>query len=57
MTRLEFIRRLEAGLKGLPREDVDDILSDYAEHFEAGMAEGRSEEAIAAALGDPARLA
>lgn len=57
MTRLEFIRRLEAGLKGLPCEDVDDILSDYAEHFEAGMADGRSEAEIAAALGDPARLA
>ncbi|MBH0111366.1 DUF1700 domain-containing protein [Novosphingobium sp. YJ-S2-02] len=57
MTRLEFIRRLEAGLKGLPREDVDDILADYGEHFTAGMAEGRSEAEIAAALGDPARLA
>ncbi|MBT0668889.1 DUF1700 domain-containing protein [Novosphingobium profundi] len=57
MTRLEFIRRLEMGLKGLPADDVDDILADYAEHFDAGMAEGRSEADIAAALGDPARIA
>ncbi len=57
MTRLEFLRRLEAGLRGLPRTDVDDILADYSEHFEAGLAEGRSEDDIAAALGDPARLA
>ncbi|MCJ2182236.1 DUF1700 domain-containing protein [Novosphingobium sp. 1949] len=57
MTRLEFLRRLEAGLKGLPRDEVDDILADYAEHFEAGLAAGRSEDAIAEALGDPVRLA
>ncbi|WP_156839784.1 DUF1700 domain-containing protein [Novosphingobium aquimarinum] len=57
MTRNDFIRRLKAGLKGLPAEDISDIVADYEEHFEAGAAEGRSEEEVADALGNPTRLA
>ncbi len=57
MTRNEFIRRLKAALKGMPQEDIADIVADYEEHFEAGRADGRSEEEVAAALGNPARLA
>lgn len=57
MTRNEFIRRLKAGLKGLAPEDIADIAADYEEHFAAGAAAGRSEEEVAAALGNPARLA
>ncbi len=57
MTRDEFLKRLHRGLKGLPADAIDDIMADYADHFEAGEAEGRSEAEIADALGDPARLA
>ncbi|HKR92347.1 DUF1700 domain-containing protein [Novosphingobium sp.] len=57
MTRNEFIKRLNAGLKGMPQGDIDEIVADYEAHFEAGLAEGRSEEEVAAALGNPARLA
>jgi uncharacterized membrane protein len=57
MTREEFLKRLHRGLKGLPTAAIDDIMADYADHFEAGEAEGRSDAEIAAALGDPARLA
>jgi uncharacterized membrane protein len=57
MTRDEFLKRLLRGLKGLPQDAIDDIMADYADHFEAGEAEGRSDAEIAAALGDPARLA
>ncbi|WP_067732196.1 DUF1700 domain-containing protein [Novosphingobium naphthalenivorans] len=57
MTRNEFIKRLKAGLKGMPQADIDEIAADYEDHFAAGMAEGRSEEEVAAALGNPARLA
>jgi len=57
MTRDEFLRRLQRGLKGLPRETVDDIMSDYTEHFAAADADGRSAAEVAEALGDPARLA
>ncbi|MCJ2187494.1 DUF1700 domain-containing protein [Novosphingobium beihaiensis] len=57
MTRNEFIRRLKAGLKGMPQADIEEITADYEAHFEAGLAEGRSEEEVAEALGNPARLA
>ena len=57
MTRDEFLRRLQRGLKGLPAETVGDIMNDYAEHFAAAGAEGRSDAEVAEALGDPARLA
>ena len=57
MKRNEFIKRLKAGLKGMPQDAIDDIVADYEEHFEAGLAEGRSEEEVASALGNPGRLA
>lgn len=57
MTRNEFIKRLKAGLKGMPADDVAEIVSDYEAHFEAGLAEGRSEAEVAQALGNPSRLA
>ena len=57
MTRNEFIKRLKAGLKGMPAEDIAEIVSDYEAHFEAGAAEGRSEAEVAEALGHPSRLA
>lgn len=57
MKRNEFIRRLKAGLKGMPQDVVAEIVADYEEHFEAALAEGRNEEEVAAALGNPSRLA
>ncbi len=57
MTRDEFIRRLTRGLDGLPQATIDEMVADYADHFEAASAEGRSDAEVAEALGDPARLA
>jgi uncharacterized membrane protein len=57
MTRIEFLETLERRLAGMPEAEIDDIVGDYAIHFEDGMAAGRSEMEIAKALGDPARLA
>jgi uncharacterized membrane protein len=57
MTRDGFLAALRANLRGLPAAAIEDIISDYASHFDAGKAAGRSETEIAAALGDPARLA
>lgn len=57
MTRDEFLRRLRSGLGGLPPVAVDDIMSDYQEHFDAARADGRSDAEVAEALGDPSRLA
>ncbi|MEJ0065443.1 MAG: DUF1700 domain-containing protein [Caulobacteraceae bacterium] len=57
MTRQDFIARLRQGLVGLPAQAQFDILADYETHFNEGLAAGRSEADVAAALGDPDRLA
>jgi uncharacterized membrane protein len=57
MTREEFIQRLRQGLAGAPDKARGDVIADYEAHFREGEAAGRSDEAIAAALGDPDRLA
>ena len=57
MTRDEFLDTLASRLRGLPPDEVDELLDDYASHFAEGLAAGRSEAEIAAALGDPVRLA
>lgn len=57
MTRHEFIRRLRSGLRGMPPEDLADVVSDYEAHFDAAAAEGRTEAEVAEALGNPSRLA
>jgi uncharacterized membrane protein len=57
MNRVAFLRILRDGLAGLPAEEIDDILTDYIAYFDEAHASGRSEEDVAAALGDPRRLA
>ena len=57
MTRSEFLQTLRRRLTGMPADEVDDVVADYESHFAEGAAAGRSEDEIAAALGDPIRLA
>lgn len=57
MNRAMFLSELRMGLSGLPLSEIDETVADYEAHFTEGMAAGRSEAAIANALGDPARLA
>lgn len=57
MNRAMFLSELRMGLSGLPQSEIDDTVADYEAHFAEGLAAGRSEAAIANALGDPARLA
>jgi uncharacterized membrane protein len=57
MTRDAFLSALKAHLRRVPAKTVNEIIADYASHFDEGMAHGRNEADIAAALGDPARLA
>ena len=56
MTRQAFLDRLRAGLRGLPPSAISDIIADYEAHFAEGVAAGRGEAEIAAALGDPDRV-
>ena len=57
MTRAEFLSILHDRLRGLPASEIDELMDDYDSHFAEGLAAGRSEAEIAAALGDPVRLA
>ena len=56
MNRDAFLCILSDGLEGLPAHEIDDILADYAAYFDEANASGRSEQDVAAALGDPWRL-
>lgn len=52
-TEQDYIDALKARLgKRLPPEEVEDILSDYREHFRMGKADGRSEGDLCRSLGD-----
>ena len=54
----EYLNTLKVRLtEYVSREDLDDILSDYAEHFSIGKSEGRSEEDLCRALGSPEDVA
>jgi uncharacterized membrane protein len=57
MNRAHFMAQLRDGLSGLHHADIADILADYENHFSDGAADGRSEEEVAAALGNPSRIA
>ena len=57
MNRAQFLSDLKRGLAGLPAGEIEEIVNDYDAHFTDGIAAGRSEESIAEALGNPARLA
>ena len=57
MNRAMFLSELRMGLSGLPHNEIEETIADYEAHFSEGIAAGRSEAAIANALGDPARLA
>jgi uncharacterized membrane protein len=57
MTRDGFISALREGLQGAAPTLVGEVVADYEAHFAEGVAAGRSEADVAAALGDPRRLA
>lgn len=57
MTQSEFMQQLAAALADLPAAEREEILADYRAYFIDGLADGRSEADITAALGEPQRLA
>lgn len=57
MNKREFLAQLERELKRNHVPDAGEILNEYAQHFAFKLADGYSEEEIAARLGDPAALA
>lgn len=57
MNKQQFLDQLAAGLRKLPEAEKADILQDFVTHFEFGLAEGKTEEDIAAGLGSPQQIA
>ena len=57
MTKLEFMTQLERALKKHGAADCEDIMEEYGQHFAFKLADGYSEEEIAAKLGAPEELA
>lgn len=57
MNRTEYLAKLTNELGHMPYGEVKDIVQSIKEHFDEGAADGRSEEEIAASLGDPKDLA
>lgn len=57
MTKAEFMTAFINELKKYAVADADDIAAEYEQHFAFKLADGCSEEEIAAKLGDPADLA
>lgn len=57
MTKHEFLDKLADALKKYNVSDTTDIISEYEQHFAFKLADGFSEEEIAAKLGNPAQLA
>jgi uncharacterized membrane protein len=57
MNKREYLEKLSKLLRKLPKEDRNDIISDYEEHFAIGLEKGRTEEEISKALGNPKNVA
>lgn len=53
MNKDQFLSQLRRNLASLPEAERQEILYDYEEHFRMGLADGKSEEAIAQSLGNP----
>lgn len=53
MTKTEFLQQLNNHLLPLAPGERDDIISDFEDHFTAGMENGKTEEQICSELGNP----
>jgi len=53
MNKETFLSELKRSLGRMPEGEKKDVLYDYEEHFRMGTAEGKTEEQVAASLGNP----
>lgn len=56
MTKQEYLHKIEMMLMDSDADFRNDILNDFNEHFEQGIAKGRTEDEIAESLGDVSEL-
>jgi uncharacterized membrane protein len=57
MTRQEYLDAIRGSLVGMPSAELRDILSDFEEHFDVGLSQGKTEHEVSAELGDPVIVA
>lgn len=57
MNKKDYLDLLRYYLRDLPKSVVEDIVSDYEEHFDIAISEGKSESQIAFDLGSPEDIA
>ncbi len=53
----EYLQALSRALSRLEQAEREDILTDYREHFEIGLSQGKTEKQIAQELGEPESIA
>ena len=57
MNKKTFLNQLKNELRNYPKDEIDEIIYDYEEHFRTGIENGKTEEEIAKTLGDPKMIA
>lgn len=57
MNKEQFLKQLEEHLYSLSRDERQDVLKDFEEHFAIGIEKGETEQHIAASLGLPKQIA
>jgi uncharacterized membrane protein len=57
MNKQAYLNELKAHLKASAVSDIDEIIAEYDEHFTRKIADGYTEEEIAAKLGRPKEIA
>jgi len=53
MNKKQFIDIISGNLHGISKEEKNEIVSSFNEHFEIGIENGRQEDEIAESLGNP----
>lgn len=57
MNRKDYIYNLKLHLEGMSKDELQDILLDYEEHFNIGISKGKTEDEISRELGRPKDIA
>jgi len=57
MKKQEFLRKLSGQLRKMPKEDREDIMTDFEEYFLMAQGENETEEEMCKRLGDPKKIA
>ena len=57
MNKDSFFKLLNDNLKDIESQDKKELMADFNEHFEMGIADGKSEEELCSSLGDPVQIA